>query len=96
MIYIEILGNNEIGLVHFQPFDEVRGLKKTESELLQTGILVEQLPEPLETEGLIPVLMFNGVDLYYDYVQKTPSEEDLMMDYLVDVDYRVTSLELGL
>jgi len=79
MIFLKIGENNEILMIHNRPFDPnpKNGLGKSEEELLQEGILVESLPEPEEIEGKIPILKFNGTELYYEYIDipLTPEEE---------------------
>ena len=44
MNYIETT-NGKVTFTHYLPFDPVYGLGKTEAELLETGYLVEEIPE---------------------------------------------------
>lgn len=77
MIYIVInRQNNEVLTRHYMPFDEKYGLGKTEEELLQDGILVEDIPEPEQISGKTPVLKYNGAELYYDYESRPLSLEE--------------------
>lgn len=36
----------QVGLIHSMPFDPVDGLGKTEEELSEIGVLVDDVPEP--------------------------------------------------
>jgi hypothetical protein len=77
MIYIRVNEENVVTFQHFFPFDEKLGLGKSREELEQEGFFVDSIPEPQEIEGKIPVLKFNGTELYYEYVDRplTPEEE---------------------
>lgn len=66
MIYLQSY-NDKVTYIHFKPFDAKVGLKKTESELVKTGILVETLPEKLPmVDGKILELYVNP--LRWEYV----------------------------
>lgn len=77
MIYVEIKKDNEIGMVHYMPFDEKDGLKKTAEELRKTGILVDSLPVEKAIDGKQAILKYDGVNLFYEYIDRplTPEEE---------------------
>lgn len=74
MIFIKVDKINKVTFQHFIPFDEINGLHKTEEELLQEGYLVESIPEPEQIEGKIPILKYDGANLYYEY-QDAPIDE---------------------
>lgn len=74
MIFISLNQNNEINVIHYMPFDDKYGLGKTEEELLQEGILINSIPEPEQVEGKVPILKYNGTDLYYEYVDAPVDE----------------------
>jgi hypothetical protein len=78
MIYFELNSDGSVGLIHYQPFDPENGLGKTQDELLQTGFLVDSIPEATPQEGKTPILHFNSSNktFYYDYVINPPSEID--------------------
>lgn len=76
MIYIE-QKNGTVTLTHYMPFDKTFGLGKTEEELLQTGILVESIPTPVEVTGKSPILRIDGNNnLFYDYVPRPLTSEE--------------------
>lgn len=66
MIFIG-LKNNDITTIHHMPFDTRYGLGKTEEELQQEGLLVEELPQAEEMPGKHAVLKYNGTEIYYEY-----------------------------
>lgn len=71
------------GMIHYMPFDEENGLGKTEDELSQEGILIEELPELETIENKIPVLYCNPTtkEVWYEQVDAdippTPRETPL-------------------
>lgn len=79
MIYLEFDEQGKFKFAHHRPFDPEIGLGKTQEELKETGLLVENLPEFLTQEGKIPVLCLNFEtnELFYDYVERdlTTDEE---------------------
>lgn len=79
MIFVKVK-DNEIQAIHYQPFDPVYGLGKSEEELLQEGILVESIPDPEFIEGKLPVLKYNQTNniLYYEYEDIPPTKEALL------------------
>ncbi|MBS4195322.1 hypothetical protein [Lederbergia citri] len=76
MIYFEVNRNNDVTYIHNMPFDEKYGLGKTEQELRKTGILVESIPEAEQVTGKVPVLKYDGENLYYDYIDAPISEDE--------------------
>lgn len=64
--------------IHNAPFDSGDGMGKTQTELEETGYLVESIPEPLNTKGMRPVLHINPVNknLWYTYEEADVSREE--------------------
>lgn len=81
MIYLK-LENNEITNIHYMPFDIKHGLNKTEKELLETGILVDELPEALEIENKVSNLRYDAKkkELYYEYTDIPKTEMEILLD----------------
>lgn len=69
-----------IGYLHSMPFDTVDGLHKTKEELEQSGILIENIPEPQNTEGKKAIKYYNPVDkkIFYEYEDITKSKEETL------------------
>ncbi|HEY9746681.1 MAG TPA: hypothetical protein V6C99_10740 [Oculatellaceae cyanobacterium] len=67
-----------VGFIHHMPFDSQHGMGKTEQELLQIGALVDDIPEPEQIEGKVPVLYYNPQtnSVYYEYVERPLTEEE--------------------
>lgn len=62
------LEGNRVMLIHYMPFDAVDGLHKTEAELLQEGVLVEEIPEAEERAGQIALPYYTAErGFYYEY-----------------------------
>lgn len=104
MIYIKTDSENRVNYTHYIPFDPIHGLGKTEAELLQDGHLVEIIPEPTEIQGKIHVLKFT-VDkgVYYEYIDREPTDREKIVavenqtaEAMVDIDFRISNIELGL
>lgn len=60
--------NERVIYSHYMPMHGKHGLGKTEEELLEEGILVESVPDPVDTPGKSPVLYCSdeGV-MWYTY-----------------------------
>ena len=69
MIYIRT-ENGRITFTHYMPFDPVYGLGKTQAELLETGYLVEAVPEYAGEvpEGKAPELHYDGTAFSWELV----------------------------
>ena len=67
-----------IGFVHYRPFDEKVGMNLPEETLRQMGALVDEIPEPEQREGKIPVMYYNPETniVYYEYEDKPLSPEE--------------------
>ncbi|PKM61434.1 MAG: hypothetical protein CVU99_03555 [Firmicutes bacterium HGW-Firmicutes-4] len=104
MIYIKTDENNFVESINFKPFDSEHGLGKTEADLLIEGFLVESIPEPDQIEGQSAKMFYteaDGFTFQYEDIPPTPEElqaenNNAMAEYLVDLDFRICSIELGL
>ena len=69
MIYIRTK-NGRITFTHYMPFDPVYGLGKTQEELLETGYLVEAVPEYAGEvpEGKAPELHYDGTAFSWELI----------------------------
>ena len=69
MVYIQTT-DGRITFTHYMPFDPVYGLGKTEAELLETGYLVEAVPEYAGEgpEGKAPELHYDGTAFSWELV----------------------------
>ena len=96
MNYIEVNENGKVNFIHYLPFDEVEGLGKTEEELLETGFLLDEIPEPEGIEGKNAIAYYTAEKgFWYEYVDipVDPSvvgnfitEEELSEAYLKGVN----------
>ena len=79
MVYIETNENTQVVYQHFMPFDSVYGLGKTEEELLQTGYLVESVPEYTEEipSGKSAELHYDGAEFSWVLVDVPEEPETL-------------------
>lgn len=74
--YLQLDGE-KVTLIHNMPFDSVHGFHKSEAELLKTGILVDEVPEPEIMEGKIALPMYNVIKgFYYAYEEKPLTDEE--------------------
>lgn len=71
MILVTTYENGSFVINH-QP----ESLGKTELELREIGVLLDGVPEPIQAEGKVSILKFNGTNLYYEYVEIQPTLED--------------------
>lgn len=60
--------NIRVNFQHFSPLDTKDGLSK---EILKEGYLVDEIPDPQNVEGAMPVLHYNITEgkCYYKYVE---------------------------
>ncbi|OAT71865.1 hypothetical protein [Parageobacillus thermoglucosidasius] len=90
----------EVTYIHYMPFDEKYGLGKTQEELEQTGVLIDDIP-PAPTEqapiGKLYVLKYDDVSKTLSYVLKdrplTPQEE--MQQRIAIIQQALDDLILG-
>lgn len=108
--FIKVTDENLIvNCVHHLPFDEVHGLHRTVEELNETGILVETLTNPNAGEYQSSILHVNPItkETWYEYIDipKPPEQiqadkleqlENQTAEYMVDLDFRLSNIELGL
>lgn len=68
----------EIGFIHYQPFDSENGLGKTQEQLNQEGILIDEMPQPIDN-GKIPLMYYNPMTktIFYEYIDKPKTQEDI-------------------
>lgn len=61
----------KITVIHYQPFDSVNGIAKTEEEALKIGELVEEIPEPEKREGYYAKPLWDETkkEVYYEYIE---------------------------
>lgn len=107
MVFIQT-EENKVEFCHYMPFHQGCGLGKTEEELLQIGYLVDSIPEPKEIEGKFSTLFFTpeqGFWFEYADIPKKPEQiqaekvdllENQTAEYMVDLDFRLSNIELGL
>lgn len=98
MIYFEKnKETNAVELIHYQPFDAVNGLGKTEAELLQTGILIDTIPQPVEIVGKMGVLYHTGEKgLYYEYVDVPKTPEQIQAERIAQLEADVATTNYAL
>ena len=76
-----------IGFVHYRPFDEKVGMNLPEETLRQMGALVDEIPEPEQREGKIPIMYYNPETntVYYEYEGKplTAEERIAMLEQVI-------------
>jgi hypothetical protein len=67
-----------VGFIHHMPFHESNGMGKSEQELLQIGALVDDIPDPEQVDGKVPVLYYNpqSNSVYYEYVDRPLTEQE--------------------
>lgn len=81
-IYLKINTKNEVEMVHYMPFHEVHGLKKSKEELEQEGVFVETIQEPEQIDGQAAIMKWDGERIYYDYQEIPKSAEETQMEQL--------------
>lgn len=65
------LSGEKVMLIHHQPFHEKHGLKKTEKELKQEGVLVDEIPpKPEVAEDEVALPYYNDKKGFYYKVEK--------------------------
>jgi hypothetical protein len=90
MIFLKV-EEQKVTLIHYMPFDEKDGLKRTQEELEQEGMLIDNLPEVEQIEGKKPVLYCNPntKEVWYEHEDIQKTKEELLQD-------KVTQLENAL
>ena len=74
------LDGERVMLIHHMPFDSVNGLGKTEEELSQMGVLLDEIPEPEQINGKIPVAYYNETQGFYYLYEDAPAAPATMDD----------------
>lgn len=68
MIYIQTDFNHKIIYIHHFPFDEKCGMGKTKEELLQSGFLVDEIPQRPSKDGYTTISYYTKEKgFYYEY-----------------------------
>ncbi|WP_409176673.1 hypothetical protein [Brevibacillus fortis] len=83
MKYVEFITESslraKVVFIHSVPFDPINGLQKSEKELLETGVLVEEIPAASYQPGKDALLYIDPTTkkLWYEYV-------DILVDTTTD------------
>ena len=73
------LDGNKVMLIHYMPFDAVNGLHKSEAELLQEGVLVDEVPDPENRPGKTALPYYSAErGFYYEYVD-APNQQAMTL-----------------
>lgn len=82
---------------HYKPFDEQYGLHRTQEELEQEGILVENLPNPEAIPYKNPVLYCNPQtkEVWYEYEDRPLTPEEEMRQRIELMQQALDALLLG-
>ena len=67
------LDGSRVTLIHNMPFDPVNGLGKTEAELSQMGVLLEDIPEPEHRPGKTALPYYTPEKGFYYEYQDAPA-----------------------
>lgn len=86
MNYIETT-NGKVTFTHYLPFDPVYGLGKTEAELLETGYLVESVPEYAGEvpAGKAPELRYDGTAFSWELID-LPKKADTQAEKIAALE----------
>lgn len=76
VIFIKIDENQTVNYRYLNHKEYMQIYNKTLEELLSEGYLIESIPEPQKIEGKVPVLMWDGSNVYYRYDDLTTTTED--------------------
>lgn len=94
MIYIQLSNKGTIEFQHNMPFDSVEGLHKTEAELLETGYLVESVPEYSGEipEGKTPELHYDGTNFSWVMVDKPVDPNAVLEARIAELEAQIAAL----
>lgn len=82
--FIQVDGER-VMLIHNMPFDAVNGMGKTEAELMQMGVLLDDVPEPQQIDGKIALPYYNATEgFHYIYEDKPQTDEEKKMSAMQD------------
>lgn len=86
MNYIETT-NGKVTFTHYLPLDPVYGLGKTEAELLETGYLVEEIPEYSGEvpAGKAPELRYDGTAFSWELID-LPKKADTQAEKIAALE----------
>ena len=89
---------HSVGMIHYMPFDEENGLGKTEEELLQEGLLIEELPKLENIPNKAPILFCNPQtkEVWYEYVVIPESDDDKKNRELNEIKQQLQDLQIAL
>lgn len=105
MIYIKVESNGFVSHTHNFPLDPDIGMGKTKEELLMTGYLVEEKPQPEHRSGFNAVEYYNKEtnEIYFKYEQseagfdsekitELETANELLTESLIDFKMQYTSV----
>lgn len=80
--------SGKVNFIHYLPFHEEYGMKKTQEELELEGILVENVPKPVTQEGKNAVMRYNieTKKITYDYEDIPKTEEDIQQQKIQELE----------
>ncbi len=86
MVYIQTT-DDKVTFTHYLPFDPVYGLGKTQEELLETGYLVEAVPEYAGEipEGKLPELRYDGTAFSWELID-LPKKADTQAEKIAALE----------
>lgn len=67
-------------------------LGKSEEELSEIGVLLESMPEAENIDGKTAILKFDGERLYYEYVNNTLTEMQVLNNKIDNAIIELTTL----
>lgn len=94
-IFIKYDKDNVITYTHYKPFDSVYGLRKTESELLKEGALIDEYEEPSYIEGKMTIVKYNQDtnSVYFEYVDAPQMPNKTENETLEEFKSKISILE---
>lgn len=93
-----------VGYVHYMPFDLKNGIKNangrlaTREELLEIGVLVEEMPKPEPPEGKVVAGRFYNPfsgTVFYEYIDE-PEREETPEERIENLEAQVDTLALSI
>ena len=86
MVYIQTT-DGKVTFTHYLPFNPVYGLGKTQEELLETGYLVEAVPEYAGEvpEGKAPELHYDGAAFSWELID-LPKKADTQAEKIAALE----------
>lgn len=98
--FIQIDSQNRVSFINYFPFDAESGMGKTESELLEIGHLVDDMPEIVARQGETGEYRYrpetNTVDVeYFDLKPTTEEIEKIKMEQRISQLEAVIDAMLG-